>query len=99
MHSARSVNLLCPELIETLGVEDPIVRRMVAYALAAVGEPAVPALSEALQHPEDAVRVEATYALAQIGAPAAAAIPALMERTKDGCVEGAPLSLRKPSVV
>ena len=40
---------------------------MASYALAAVGAPAVPALSEALQHTEDNVRVEATYALAQIG--------------------------------
>ena len=60
---------------------------MAAYALAAVGESAVPALSEALQHTEDAVRVEATYALAQIGAPTESAIPALMERTKDESVE------------
>ena len=62
-------------------------RRMAAYALAAVGAPAVPALSEALQHTEETVRIEAAYALAQIGDSAESAIPALMERTKDDNVE------------
>ena len=74
-------------LVETLGDENDATRRIAAYALAAVGEPAIPALTEALQHTEDVVRVEAAYALAQIGNPAESAIPALMERTKDECVE------------
>ena len=60
---------------------------MAAYALAAVGAPAVPALNEALQHTEDAVRIEATYALAQIGDAAGAALPALIERAKDPAAE------------
>ena len=60
---------------------------MAAYALAAVGASAVPALSEALQHTEDAVRIEAAYAFAQIGNAAESAIPALIERTEDNSVE------------
>ena len=60
---------------------------MAAYALAAVGTPAVPALKEAINHENEGVRVEASYALAQIGSGAESAVDVMIEKAKDSNAE------------
>lgn len=63
------------------------VRVVAAYALAALGEKALPGISAAVQalaHPAPTVRRAAANALEQFGPGARAAIPALTAATRDG---------------
>ena len=65
-----------PELIEALEDESESACFDAAYALGAIGKPAVSALVDTLKHPSDIVRRNASYALSAIGAPA---VPELIE--------------------
>ena len=62
---------------------DCTVTARAAYALAALGAAAVPALSEALAHPEAGVRARAAQALAEMGGATGAAEPALRHALSD----------------
>ena len=69
-----------PTLIEALRGKDEVVSLDAAYALGAIGGPAVPALIEALQAESEDIRRHAAYAVGAIGAPA---VPALIEALCD----------------
>ena len=58
--------------------ERAVVMEDAAYALAAAGPRAVPALSELLAHEDPWLQVNAAFALGEIGAAAEAAVPALV---------------------
>ena len=72
-----------PALVEALGSDEEMVRRMAMDALIGIGPPAapaIPALVELLGHEEDHVRVDAAYALTHIDPDVAAkeALPVLL---------------------
>ena len=69
-----------PTLIKALRDADEAVRLNAAYALGAIGAPAVPALSQALRDESEETRTYAAYALSATGA---SAVPALMEALHD----------------
>ncbi len=62
------------ELIDALRSESESTGLNAAYALGAVGAPAVPGLIEALRDESEMVRRNASYALSAIGAPAVSAL-------------------------
>jgi hypothetical protein len=61
-------------LVSALGHEEETVRLGAAYALGALGGPAVPALQDALRSGEEPVRLGATYGLGVVGEPAISAL-------------------------
>ncbi len=72
---------LCAELArhtESPWTESAIVMENAAYALAALGTAAVPALAELLTHPNDWVKINALFALGEIGTRARDAVPAVV---------------------
>lgn len=70
-----------PDLVTALHLEDPMLRRLAAEALVAIGEPAVPALIETLAGGQDLARIEAARGLAMSDDPRA--VPALFEALDD----------------
>ena len=60
--------------------ERAVVMEDAAYAFAAQGAAAVPALAELLEHADPWVRINAAFALGEIGPPAAQCVPALARR-------------------
>ena len=69
-----------PGLIKDMQVDSESTCLDAAYALGAIGEPAVPALIDTLRHPSEAVRRNASYALSAVGGPA---VSALMDVSQD----------------
>jgi HEAT repeat protein len=76
-----------PALVEALADQDSGVRGQAAFALAAIGPPAVPKLIEALTCPSVDTRRLAVFALGKIGPEAAKARPALTLLLKDADAE------------
>jgi HEAT repeat protein len=70
-------------LVEALKDTDPEARIGAGNALAAIGAPAVDALTAALAEPNHDGRAAAAYALGVMGADATPAIPALVKALKD----------------
>jgi HEAT repeat protein len=70
-----------PMLIACLGDEDPLVCRLAADALIAIGPIAIPLLDQSMQSQNQITRIEAARALAGIRNPQA--IPALVAALKD----------------
>lgn len=68
-------------LVSALSHEDEPVRLNAAYALGALGEPAVPALGDALKGGEEPVRLGAAYGLGVAGEPA---VPVLLSALDHG---------------
>jgi HEAT repeat protein len=74
---------LVKSLVEVLKDSDAEVRINAGNALAAIGAPAVDALSATLADPSRDARAAAAYALGQMGAEAAPAATALVRALKD----------------
>ena len=73
---------ICAELArhtEGRWSEAAVVMENAAYALAALGEPAVPTLIRLLEHPAEWVRINALFALGEIGPQARAALPTIIK--------------------
>ncbi len=72
-----------PRLIQSLQDNYEPVRLNAAYALGAIGEPAVPRLIETLSTEDDVMRRMAAYGLAAVGAPAVPALSEALQHTED----------------
>lgn len=70
-------------IIQSLRVDDPMIRGRVSVALGRVGPLAVPALREALKSSDRNVQCSTMYALGRIGPEAKPAVPALLEMLQD----------------
>jgi len=76
-----AIGPLCAELethSESRWSEAAVVMENAAYALAALGEAAVPALIVLLGHPSEWVQINTVFALGEIGAGARDAVPAVI---------------------
>jgi HEAT repeat protein len=78
---------LVKALIDTLKDADGEVRIYSGNALAAIGPPAVEALTTTLSDPNRDARAAAAYALGQMGADAAPATAALVKALKDSEID------------
>ncbi|HLJ56412.1 MAG TPA: HEAT repeat domain-containing protein [Chthonomonadaceae bacterium] len=81
----RAAVALCADLagrMESRWAESAVVMENAAYALAAMGAPAVPALVELLDAPSDWVQINALFALGEIGRSEAAAVPTVIRKLR-----------------
>src|SRR3954462_9224775 len=78
---------LVKALIDTLKDADGELRIYAGNALAAIGPPAVEALTTTLSDPNRDARAAAAYALGQMGADAAPAATALVKALKDSEID------------
>jgi HEAT repeat protein len=73
-----------PSMMERAdGWGNPSVMEDAAFALAAIGEPAVPQLIQALSGENEWLRINAAFALGEMGGPAGEAVPALCHGLED----------------
>jgi HEAT repeat protein len=92
--SARALQAISAVLVRRLGEEDPQVRRQATITLAAIGKPAVPALTAALKNRDNRLRLDATLALAGIGQDAADALTIALSDRDAGVRQAAAFGLR-----